>query len=235
MKILKQINGAAGIFFPIGLPPEGTCNFATSTCLSNCIALKDTDKGNKLRVSQRVKKNIHNFFITKSTIEVCFEIIKEMGQMEVNILHWFMSGDCLPEDKKKLTDIIEMLLKYTGIVQNGFTRNIDFWHNIKFRRNIIFTCDYKPINITGLLFSKEDNYGKIFGIPDYENNVVELYIVNRSKGVTKTGACGTSFVEHEYYGAELNNKQPTNCMQCLKSKNGCFYKQHIYTSLNKEK
>lgn len=234
MKILRQISGAAGIFFPIGLPPEGTCKFATETCLAKCIALKDKEDGKGLRVSQDVKKNIHNFFITKPSIEVCFKIIQEMGQMHVNILHWFMSGDCLPEDEKRIVNIIETLWKNTGVVQVGFTRNEDFWNNIRHRSNIVLTCESK-MGTFGDRFSTKDNYGRIYGVPDYTGDIVELYIVDKSSGVSRCGACGSQFVGYDYYGVRTKDVRPVNCAQCLKSKEGCFYKQSIRSKLRKGK
>lgn len=223
MKILRKISGGAGIFFPIGLPPEGTCKFATETCLVRCIALKDKDKedNKELKVPQYIKKSIYNFFITKSTMEVCFKIVEEMGKMEVNILHWFMSGDCLPDDEEKLVSIIGMLHENTKIVQIGFTRNINFWNTINHKSNIILTCE------TEYSIHTRDNYGKLFGVPNYENGAVELYIVNKSKGATRYGQCGTKFIDYNYHGTRIKDNQPVNCAQCLKLKQGCFYKQKI--------
>lgn len=225
MKILRQISGAAGIFFPIGVPPKGTCNFATETCLVKCIALKDKGDDNKIRVSQQVKKSIHNFFVTKSTMEVCFKIVEEMGKMQTNVLHWFMSGDCMPEDEKKMIDIIETLWKNTEIVQIGFTRNERFWNEIRYRSNIVFTCEYKNSLNTKEIF--KDNYGRIFAIPNYENATTNLYIVDKSKGATRACGCGTTVTDYDYYGVTLKDSRPTNCAQCLKLKRGCFYKQRI--------
>ena len=227
MKILRQISGAAGVFFPIGLPPEGTCEFATKTCLVKCIALKDKGDDKELRVSQHLKKNIHNFFVSKPTIEVCFKIIEEMGQMQVNILHWFMSGDCLEEDQKKIIDIIETLWKNTKIVQVGFTRNEHFWNSIKYRSNIVFTCEPEDGVLTEGIFSKKDNYGRIFGVPNYESDAVDLYIVDKSKGATIYGRCGTKFVDYNYYGVGVESKHPTDCSLCFKLRQGCFYKQNV--------
>lgn len=221
MKILRQISGAAGIFFPIGVPPKGTCNFATETCLVKCIALKDKGGDNKIRVSQQVKKNIHNFFVTKSTMEVCFKIVEEMGKMQTNILHWFMSGDCLPENEKKIIDIIETLWKNTNIVQIGFTRNISFWNDIKCKSNIILTCETKNS------IPARDNPRELFGVPNYENGVVELYIVNETKGATRYGGCGNKFMDSNYNGVRIKDEHPVDCAQCLKLKRGCFYKQTI--------
>lgn len=223
MKILRQISGATGIFFPIGLPPEGTCKFATKICLAKCIALKDKGNDNELRVSQHFKKSAHHFFITESTIKVCFKIIEEMAQSQASVLHWFMSGDCLPEDEMKMIDIVETLWKNTQIVQVGFTRNKRFWNSIRHISNIVLTCD-PP---TDGAFPDRDSYHRIFGVPNYDSDVVELYIVGKSKGATRYSGCGAVVVDYNYHGRRIKGERPVNCAQCLKLKQGCFYKQKI--------
>ena len=76
MEILKPIIGAAGVFFPIGKPPEGTCGFSNKECLKKCIALTDKPYDEEYRISEAEKRKIREYINTEYLFKKASQIIQ---------------------------------------------------------------------------------------------------------------------------------------------------------------
>ncbi len=225
MKILIPISGAAGVFFPIGKPPKGTCKFADKDCLNHCTAIKDKGYDEEYRVTEAVKKKIHEYFINENPLKLCFRILQEMAELRVNILHWFISGDCLPEDQGRMLKIINLLKEGSDIVQMGFTRNKNFWQQVRFETYIVLTCNSTESIPT-------DYKDLIYAIPDYKNKVTDLYTIKEKEGI-RYGGCSGTYIDYINYPSKMSmteilhnmkNMSVTNCKRCFRKKQGCFYK-----------
>jgi hypothetical protein len=122
IKLLYPFANVMGLYFPVGkLQDGGTCEFATKTCLKECIALKNGTPENI--IGYKSKEEIYHFFIENEAEIIVKQIIIELIESKCKILNWFASGDCPKDLTQKIFEIIKSLNK-SGIVQNGFTRNI---------------------------------------------------------------------------------------------------------------
>lgn len=217
MKILRPTYGAAGIFFPIGIPEKGgTCQYPSNKCLKSCYALKK-DYDEIINISEEDKKKIYNFFIKKPILTVCNEITKEMDELQIKILSWFASGDCLNKDIDRIYQIM-VLLDEEGVVQNGFTRNKRLYSEIIQSNKI----DHIVLTVESLLPKDAplENYPRgLWAIPDYEKGIVKLY--HGKLGRKSYATCGFNQVETKFDGKEI--KIATNCSGCYHKKLGCFY------------
>jgi len=98
MKLLRPFTGTGSVFFPIGRPPEGTCEFATDECLRHCY-VNDTDGfDEETRITPDDKRRIYHRVINCSPERVRNQIIKDLDGLQTHILSWFGSGDCLMQD-----------------------------------------------------------------------------------------------------------------------------------------
>ncbi len=219
MKILRSTYGAAGIFFPVGKPKKGgTCEYASDKCLKKCYAMeKDYDE--VLNIPEEDKREIYKFFIEKSTLAVCSEIIKEMDELQAKILTWFASGDCLDKDIDRLYQTM-VLLNEESIVQNGFTRNQDFY------RKIVDGGVIDHIVLTLESLSPEHNPARkyprgLWAVPDYEKGLVKLYHGELGEEAFY-GSCGSGSTRQvDFNGKEV--EIVSNCTGCYYKKIGCFY------------
>lgn len=213
MKILRPIYSAAGIFFPIGKPEKGgTCQYASDVCLKKCYA-QDKDYDEVLNIPEEDKKKIYDFFVNESLVTICNEIIKEMGELQVKILTWFASGDCLDKDIDKIYRIM-FLLHGKGVIQNGFTRNVKLYDTIiadKVINHIVLTVESKAIKDAPGKYPKG-----LWAIPNYETGVVDLY--HGKLGFKSYGDCGMN--EVTFKGEEV--VIASNCSGCYSKKIGCF-------------
>lgn len=176
MKILRPFTGTGAVFFPLGQPPEGTCEYATKKCENECYAngRKNPNFDEELRISEKEKKRIYKYFMTTSIRDICYEIFVELDGLQTPILHWFGSGDCLIKDIERISAIIKGVDK--SIVQMGFTRNKELWNR------------HKDIFALTIESEKEatDDEG-IYAIPNYENQTSIMY---SPKYQIKGGYCG---------------------------------------------
>lgn len=216
MKILRPIYSAAGIFFPIGRPEDGgTCQYASDICLKKCYAL-DKDYDEVLNIPEEDKKKIYDFFTTESLVTICNEVIKEMEELQVKILTWFASGDCLDKDVDRIYRIM-FLLHGEGIIQNGFTRNVKLYDTIiddEVIKHIVLTVESKAVKD-----APDDEYPKgLWAIPNYKTGVVELY--HGKLGHVSYGGCGMNDVTTQFKGEEV--VIASNCLGCYNKKIGCF-------------
>lgn len=217
MKILRPIIGAAGIFFPIGkLEDGGTCEYSTPKCLKNCYAL-DKSYDEVVNIHEKIKKDIYAFFVKRSVLVICGQIIQEMEELRAEVLSWFSSGDCLDQDVNRMYQIME-LLHGEGIVQNGFTRNQSLYKRI-IDGGII---KHFALTLESLKQSRRQRYtfpAGLWAIPNYKTGVVKLY---RGKlGKEAYSSCSSHEVATQFKGEEV--KIACNCTACYHKKLGCFY------------
>lgn len=209
MNILHPHAGAAGVYFPIGLLKNGgTCEFANKVCLEKCCA-KDSRIDAEYKIHKRTVKALYKYMITQPIFRVLDKIMTELEELEMNIIHWFASGDCQKKDEKRIYSLIESISReYGEIIQCGFTRNYNLWDEVnRYTENtyLVLTqesdSDRKYSDIKGLI-----------GIPDYETNIVHIW-----KKYEYYGGCGGSTYEWK----EIN--EPAMCSECFKKNQGCFY------------
>lgn len=208
MKILRPIGGTAGIFFPIG-KKNGTCENATKECLKFCCAKWGIDHNEEYRIPEKDKEIIYKTFINKPIFDLCSQILKEMKELQVNILHWFASGDCMDKDIERLTSIMSLLGQHSDIYQNGFSKNTKLFEQ----------TDYlSKVYIVHTVESKEDidesNTDRIYAVCNYNHGDTKLYTSSQ----VYSGSCGAC----EYKLRSL--KFVNDCRTCLRLKKGCFTK-----------
>ena len=209
MKILRPIGGTAGIFFPIGnVNKGGTCENATRECLKFCCAKWDIDHNEEYRISIGDKKAIYKEFINKPIFDLCSKILREMKELQTNILHWFASGDCMDKDVERIENIITLLNHHSSIYQNGFTKNGNLISATTFtdRVRIIYTVPTKT--------DIHEGSNRIYAVCKYDHGDTILY----TSETINAGHCGSA----EYRLKRL--KFVNDCRTCLRLKKGCFTK-----------
>ena len=207
MKLLRPFTATGGVFFPMGLPPKGTCQYSTKSCRQYCYASNDSLFDFETNVSEEEKWEIYNFFIQESTDTIINRIVKDLDGLQTPILHWFGTGDCMSKDIYKISSIIDAVPGY--VVQMGFTRNKKLWAKYK---NIF------ALTIEDLKYA-EDKEG-MFSKPNYIEGISQMY---SSKYYVRGGYCGPltckDLVESEV-------EHFVNCQVCRKLKIGCFDRRH---------
>jgi len=114
------------IFFPVGLPENGgSCAYLTDYCLEYCPAHE----------INRHEVRALNYFKDNEVVTIVDRIIDEMCSECLTHLYWWPWGDCLPELTDKIF-LIMIALRRRGILQNGYTRNIDLWDKVPFYDNL---------------------------------------------------------------------------------------------------
>lgn len=194
--------------FPIGRPPEGTCEFATEKCLKSCYVIKDVAYDEEMVISEEERRWIYNKFMYAPIGWIREQIEIELDGLQTPILHWFGSGDCLTEDLDRVCEIIRAAGKIEGIVQMGFTRNVELWKKYK--------------NIFALTIEKKEDAGRrvgLFSIPRYKQQVSVMYatwyeVIGGWCGATSCRDLKGRILEHAI-----------NCKTCLRLKAGCFDKR----------
>jgi len=210
MKILRPFTGTGAIFFPIGRPPKGTCEFATD-CLKHCYTLENSkDNGysnfdEEIRVSEDDKVWILKQFRDLSINTLKNQIIYELEGLQTPILHYFGSGDCTILDMDKFSELINSLRG--KVIQMGFTRNIEFWKKHK--------------DILALTIEKKEDAPDpkvMYSIPKYEDQVSVMYCPSYQ---IRGGYCGPIICrDRDLERFDLDHY--INCKTCLRLKTGCF-------------
>jgi len=203
MKILKPFTSTGGIFFPIGRPPRGTCEFSTKMCRKYCYAENYSHFDFETNISQEEKWKVYNFIINERISTVVEKFKQDLDGLQTPILHWFGTGDCMTKDLDRISILIESIPGY--IVQMGFTRNIKLWERHK---------DIMALSIEDLSFAE----GKdgLFSKPDYIEGTSQMY---SSKYQVRGGFCGP-FACKDLVDSSLAHF--VNCQVCRKLKVGCF-------------
>ena len=207
MKLLRPFTGTAAIFWPIGRPPVGTCEFASEQCLNYCYAAlpEFPDFDEELRIPETEKSWIMEKFLYSSLPELIDTIVQEAGGLQTNILHWFGSGDCPTQHIERVLSIIKKV-DDEDIVQMGFTRNITLWEA---RRDIFALSVENVDDIAGR--------GGLFAVTDHSRGTSVMY---RDNEKTQGGDCGPELC------LDSTDDQAAhfiNCKTCLRLGTGCFY------------
>ncbi len=202
-KLLKMFTGTGAIFFPIGLPPRGTCAFSTKECRKHCYVKKTSLFDWESTLDDSVMREIYKF-VTKAPIwQVCEAIERDLEGLQTNILSWFGSGDCEMKHFDRISEIIRSI--DTSIIQMGFTRNPKLWKRFP---NIFAFSVEKVENIK----SKSG----MFSISNYEAQVSVMYSPAHQ---VRGGHCGPVTCGDM---TDMTLEHHLNCQICHKLKLGCF-------------
>jgi len=210
-KILRPFTGTGAVMFPIGKPPEGTCEFATEDCLRLCYVLDDAEYDEEMVIPEKEKKWIYGMFRDAPIDELVTKINNELDGLQTPILHWFGSGDCLSKDVDRISNIIEAVEDgIKGVVQMGFTRNVILWRR------------YKGIFALTIEEKRQANKREgLFSIPNYRKQTSIMYNVRYE---VRGGVCGP--VSCKDRTGEII-EHAINCKTCLRLKAGCFDRRRI--------
>lgn len=203
IKLLRPFTSAGGIFFPIGLPNEGTCEFSTKKCREHCYAMNYSHFDFETDMSQNEMWEIYNCFMGCGVGEIIDMFLRDLDGLQTPILHWFGTGDCQTKDINRISNIIEKVPMNT--IQMGFTRNVKLWN----RFPEIFALTVEDIKLT------EGKHG-MFSIPNYIEGTTQMYSPDY---IVKGGYCGP------YFCIDLIDSSVShfiNCQVCHKLKVGCF-------------
>lgn len=208
MKILRPFTGTGAIFFPIGSPPDGTCEFASRECLKNCYAAlpRWPDFDEQLLIPEEEKKAIYSAILTSPIGNLVDTIIDELDGLQTNILHWFASGDCPMKDIGRVLEIIhEVASRDPEIIQMGFTRNRVLWQS---RQDVFaLTVDTRE---------EARELDGMASVPDFKAGTSEMYYLGLP---TRGGRCGPELCR-DWTDRTLIHF--INCQTCLRLQLGCF-------------
>ncbi len=207
MKLLRPFTGTGAVFFPVGMPPVGTCCFATPDCVKACYAIdpNDVDFDEELKISESTKGEIKSYFVLKDVDIICAKIIEDLDGLQTPILHWFGSGDCPLELLDKISLIIKSLPK--NIAQMGFTRNKKMWKEHK---------DIFALTIETKEEATDDD--GLYSIPNYKEQVSMMY---SPRYQVRGGYCGP-LICRDISRDRRYLDHYINCRTCLRLKTGCF-------------
>lgn len=206
LKLLRPFTGAGAVFFPIGLPPKGTCQFATPKCIASCYAEYDVEYDEEVRISQKEKWQIYKYFMECPIEWVCDKVKEEIDGLQTPIFHWFGSGDCQTKNTDRILAITNfMSLNHPDIVQMGFTRNIKLWE----ARKDVFALTVEND-------SEIKNRDGMFSVPDYKKQVS---VMTAASYRVRGGHCGPGDCTDPEV-PELSHN--INCQMCLRMRTGCF-------------
>ncbi len=208
-KILRPFGGTGAVCFPIGLPKDGgTCEFATEQCLKYCCAKGDFEYDEEIHISHEEKEVIHETFMATMPIDwILDEIVKELDGLQTTLLYWFGAGDCMTKDLKRICELIDKMPG--GIVQMGFTRNVDLWKRYK--------------RIFALTLDNEEDIGKregLFALPDYKHTTTNLRLKTHQRSGYRGFSCSAVWVTEK--GVDKKIKHYANCRTCYRLNFGCF-------------
>ena len=207
-KILRPFTGTGSVFFPIGKPPGGTCEFATKSCLKSCYAALPEwpDFDEEIRVSEDDKREIYTIFMTAPIWWLVSEMMRELDGLQTGILHWFASGDCQTKDINRVIEIINVMEQY-AICQMGFTRNVNLW----MEKPSIFALTVESVDAIN------EREG-MFSVSDYVHGTSKMYFNNMP---TRGGLCGPELCSDRMEAALTHF---INCQICKRLGTGCFYR-----------
>lgn len=205
MKILRPFTGTGAVFWPTGIPPEGTCEFATSKCKIHCYASlpKYPDFDEEILIDEDDKRQIYQVMLTRPIAWLRDALISELDGLQTDILHWFGSGDC---SMTNVDRVLEIIAAMDGkCTQMGFTRNVALWN----ARKDIFALSVE---------SEEQINGRdgLFAVTDYDNGTSVMFF---NGSPTKGGRCGPELCTDQI---ESKLTHFINCKTCRRMKTGCF-------------
>lgn len=203
MKILRPFTATGGIFFPIGLPPKGTCEFSTDECRKHCYATSYSHFDFETDVPEHEKWKIYGYIINQPIKDVIKKMCIDLDGLQTPILHWFGTGDCMTKDIDRISSLIDNIPGY--VVQMGFTRNIELWKRYK---------DIFALTIENLSFA--EGRDGMFSKPNYVEGISQMY---SSKYFVRGGYCGP-FTCRDLVESDIEHF--VNCQVCRKLKVGCY-------------
>jgi len=225
--IIHPFSGVGAVFFPVGpLSKGGTCEFATDTCLRECAALKYATEENK--IPYKDKKTAYRFITINNANLVTVQILKELHRMNTKILYWFASGDCPGKNTGRVANTIKNLHD-CGIIQQGFTRNVELWLRVREERNVHMVLTVE--NWKDILDEwKTVGLGNVFAYPDYQTGEVVIIQYDwecrepkyryRCGSISTGGAPTWRESTCAYVAKEI--KREANCQRCYDESVGCF-------------
>lgn len=200
-KLLYPDGRHLALYFPAGLPERGgSCSFASMKCLTNCLSYL---------VHNSVTKHTVDIFDTRTIEEIVGMMYEQLRQRKPKLLEWFCWGDCMPEKTEQVLQIMKELSK-KGVIQCGFTRNIELWrgsHKIK-NVHLGFTTEDE----SEIVYLAEEG---LVAVPDYWTGETKIYL-GAERGLV--GGCGGNFYREK---ATQIDYEP-ECIECYKKKRGCF-------------
>lgn len=210
-KLLVPFTGTGSVFFPIGKPPVGTCEFATEACMEHCYVGDRVDFDEETRVSYSFTRCTLSAFLILPIEELVRRIIDDLEGLQTPIMSWFGSGDCRTRDTDRISSIIKAIPK--TVVQMGFTRNVELWK----RHKDIFALTVESEEAAHALGDDFDAMG-LYSIPDYEGETSVMYCPSHE---IRGGYCGPIVCQDR----DRTRKDLThyiNCRTCLRRNLGCF-------------
>jgi hypothetical protein len=204
MKLLRPFTATGGIFFPIGLPPKGTCEFSTKECRKYCYAADDTLYDFETNyISQDEMWEIYNCFMQWPIKKLVEKLLEDLDGLQTSILHWFGTGDCGTKNVGRISEIIKSVPE--SVIQMGFTRNEKLWE---------IWPDIFALTIEKIELAK--NKSGMFSIPNYIEGTSQMYSPDY---IVKGGYCGP-FLCVDLIDSSLAHF--INCQVCCQIKAGCF-------------
>ncbi len=204
-KLLRQFTGTGAIFFPIGLPPRGTCEFSSKSCRKHCYVKKSSLFDWESTLDDSVRRETYKFVINESIQRVCSKIREDLSGLQTDILSWFGSGDCETKTIDKISGVIKAIQHSDNIIQMGFTRNEELWK----RFPDIFALSIESV--------EEVNGRKgMFSISNYEAQVSVMYSPDHQ---VRGGHCGPVTCGDM---TDMSLEHHLNCQICHELKLGCF-------------
>ena len=208
MSVLKPFTGTGAVFFPVGSPPLGTCAFSTPDCRHHCYMTEAEDKDfdEETRVSDEETRRIWSIINLSESIEAIRHIfLRDLEGLQTPILHWFASGDCLPDKVGRISRIIDAMPDH--IIQMGFTRNKRLW--TRYREIFVLTIEEEDYCLDS---------DALYSIPDYRAQTSVMF--NPAYEV-QGGFCGPHLcMDRDRGRPELTHY--INCRTCHQLKTGCF-------------
>ena len=209
MSIISRLSGTGrAISFPAGKPPDGTCEFATETCLAKC--------GNRVPNFQAEYK-AYDLFCRLNCRKLVSRLTAEIETSQNKVLSWFTeSGDC----PTKLTHKIINVMSILPIPQNGFTRNKELWKLSQLISNVRMVLTEENENIAHSYKEK----GMVC-VPNYYEQRVKIFKAGKiwlcgagtvSNPGTPFSTCGCGSVETD------NSESEEDCGLCFQLSRGCY-------------
>lgn len=205
MQLLKPFTGTGSIFFPLGRPPQGTCEFATAACLRACYVTDPSDFDEEMRISDTEQQRIYQAVMSRPIEDIRDIFLRDLYGLQTPILAWFGSGDCLAKDTNRISALVRLMPK--TVIQMGFTRNRVLWEQHK---------DIFALSIESEEEAPDPN--AMYSIPDYEKETSVMYV---PKYQVRGGYCGP-VVCTDRDRAQDKLTHYINCQTCHRLRTGCF-------------
>ncbi len=199
-RLIYSYDTYASIFFPPGrLADGGTCEFATPLCLQECY-----ERPNAWEV------RTYDYMVSHAPGTVSATLLADMEALDVDLLFWFDAGDCPHKHTGHILAIMRLIAR-AGVVQIGFTRNVELWRSTQAITNtrMVLTCEKGASRPKG---------AGVIAVPDYQQCAVSLYQEGElaACGGSVMSICANSFTE------DADGVYENDCEACRQNRRGCF-------------